>query len=357
MDISRAESIGKRYNECGRNSLHLSNKRQKLDPAEKSVHESRITDVVDDCLTKIFELLDFESLLNVAVSNRRLQAIAGSVYRRKYCTKRVFINPYSTYAESDELAPTVSLIITHSNLNTCFQFLRCFGDSISKMNISYPPCIKSVRSKHYAYVDQYINLYCADSLTSVRYEQRPAFRIETMKKPFSKVESLCIERSNLDEQLPQFLDWFPNLRRLKLFANTVNRRYIEVSFPHLEHLSVEMSDNEMSAVNFSKKNLADFLRVNSQLKSVEILMDLRKPFKFDELLPIIENNPSISKLSIPFNGAYRTLNGAELSKLAALLPSIEELHLPRYLIGADDAVNFMSQLKLLKVFNFVLNQL
>lgn len=68
----------------------MNNKRHRLND-ETVPPPEKITDVIDDCLERIFECLDLVSLLNVANANKRLRPAARLIYKRKYGKNTVAI--------------------------------------------------------------------------------------------------------------------------------------------------------------------------------------------------------------------------------------------------------------------------
>lgn len=52
-----------------------------------------ITDICFECLERIFDFLDLESLLNVADTCKRLQMVAATKYGNNYGGKTIFLSP------------------------------------------------------------------------------------------------------------------------------------------------------------------------------------------------------------------------------------------------------------------------
>lgn len=103
-----------------------STKNQKIDKKAASDDKiTKITDLSDYCLERIFDYLDIWALLNVAESNTTFQYPAGLVFKRKYPLVCIF---ETTCKVGGRIHPK---IIEFERL-----FLA-FGDFISKVQLCY----------------------------------------------------------------------------------------------------------------------------------------------------------------------------------------------------------------------------
>lgn len=66
--------------------------RSELSAVEEPARPTKIIDLNDDCLVKIFKSLNIEDLFNVAVANEWLRPAANSVYKRKFGAKKIHLN-------------------------------------------------------------------------------------------------------------------------------------------------------------------------------------------------------------------------------------------------------------------------
>lgn len=122
----------------GRNDNFAQRKRRKL--SEKL----KITDINHDCLKNILENLDIGDLLNVANSNKWLKSAAASVFGRKFSLQNVqFTDIYPKYGAVFERDGTIFV----GGLKPCLHFLRCFGESVKKLNV---PFVDSTKKHHFA---------------------------------------------------------------------------------------------------------------------------------------------------------------------------------------------------------------
>lgn len=313
----------------------------------------RITDLNKDCLEHILADFDVRDLFNVAVSNVWLRMAARSVYARKFSTKTVVIDIYGSFhvRTRDTLTPAQTACwITIHDVRTCLKFLRCFGPVITKLQIGYYQSYSYIN--HYDHVEQYVNEYCSESLISISYFHKSDFPSRTfhLQRPFIKTERVHISHIDLNIQLPTLIEWFPNLRSLELFASRVDHHFIGASFQYLEQLIIKIYSRYV--IDFSLENLSKFLRINPQLKSLNI--SITAPISSRTILAIMSNNSLLSELIMNTGISCLDVNATELNQLAREHPLLQHADLTRFQLSADDAVSLIHQLSSLQHFRFIL---
>lgn len=376
---------------------------------EETRPEASITNIYYDCLERIYDFLDLENLLNLAGSCKRLQIAAAAKFSHEHGKKRIILRfPENRRnreflrmrlmhnmrmrlmhnmhipdrpGERDEISVRREAISV-TGLKLQLPFLRCFGAKISHLDF-----IPGREYAHKSIFDQYINQYCADTLTSFTIRGKKIFTVE---KPFKNLEKLMIEDGDLNEMFRNYVNWYPNLRHLELVSVNVrvprirplenlekliikntdlaeklacfidwfpNLRHLEldyvdihmdgiaVSLPQLEHLGISMSQSSM-------EHIASLLKSNLQLQSLDIRMtdkDIRT--KLTMLLDMIRAHQSISKLKVTLVRISKVRKN-DLLQLMNDHSLIAELSLQQYQFTENDAVDFIRQLKSLKKFEF-----
>lgn len=117
--------------------------------------------------------------------------------------------------------PSYLIKVRVRGLKPSLQFLRCFGSKILHLEVSLNP------KKNY--VDQYVNQYCADTVTHITYYFQDRF---LFTKRFKNVENLDIVNSwSLRSELPNLVKLFPKVHNLKLSQLYNNTSSIGVFFP------------------------------------------------------------------------------------------------------------------------------
>lgn len=349
MGICQTKLINKRHRQKDESSQCES---QRCESTEEytAMQTTKIIDLNDDCLVKIFGYLDLESLLNSADANEWLRPAAGVVYKRKFGTKKVGIY------ECDDFYPNILATTSyHINeekrgiqiriygLKACLRYLRCFGPLIADLVIHYDHS----KSKRYQYVHHYITNYCANNLTHILFMNRPKISIDNFIKPFINVTDVSFSCCKLGRQLPSFVDLFPNLHRLTVCHIRLTRGFDRAVFQHLEHLCIHVGSKK----GFGAHNAANLLHMNRQLQSLEIRC-LGKKIALNTLLDVIKDNQSITKLVVNFQFAIMPVNSSEVQRLISEHPLLIGLDLAQFRFIPNDAIALIQQLKSLKTFRF-----
>lgn len=138
-------------------------KRQRLKSLDQSATMMPITKIIDlndDCLVKIFEPLDLCSLFNVAIASEWLRPAARMAYKRsEFGAKHVEIDKCDDFCKPNtrlraSINRTIFLSfkldeyckdIRTNGLKMALQYLRCFGPSITINNLL---CTTDQRANH-----------------------------------------------------------------------------------------------------------------------------------------------------------------------------------------------------------------
>ena len=229
----------------------------------------------------------------------------------------------------------------------CFSILRCFGAKISVLHFDYGGVAKKHRNLT-QYINQYLNQYCADTLNKITFQCH--FPRQAFQKPFKNVNTVEIFTCKfVNSKLENLANSFPNLHNLSIFDCSVdNIASLNVSFPHLEHLTIGVFTT--NSLNLSYANVVNLLQANQQLKFLTIRSHIR--LALSTLLQGIRQNSSISLLVVVNEDHTIDVSTDELNCFAVERPFMTELHLKDYRLTADDAINFIRQMKSLKWFSF-----
>lgn len=338
-----------RHNRPQNTGANPSAKRQRQQLIEEPADILKITDLNDDCLEKIFDYLSLEELLNVADANKWLYVASASVYRRKFGQNKVILFELIANKTGYIRMGYQSTVIV--GLKECLRFMRCFGPLISKLRVNY---FRSSR-KDYSYLDRYVNEFCAETLASIEYYQKPTSLMDIPEKPFTKTKNLLIKYSNLGNSLGEIVRWFPNLHSMQLLLNRIDGSSIEMNLPNLNLLQVRI--NSTNKYRIGHKNIAQAVHLNPQLRSLTIGELGRSQFPFKYILEIASMNPKITTLNVvPFKTSLNVVPGIiikeEILDLVMALPLIEHLNLYPYCFQSDYVIEFITRAKHLKKFIF-----
>lgn len=323
----------------------------------------KITDLNFDCLQSCLRHLNIEELLNVADSNTELKHVARYVFGRMYREESVCIRGilrlrsenYGCQCERFRLFPKDYISI--HDLKLCLQFLRCFGDLVSMMGFDfYYKDDNSLSSKNCQFfldhtiqcpvrsheleliIIEYINEFCADSLTSLYLNKRFIENIncdldKLDMKPFKNV--IFLSGNIFFKTELKLHELFPKVRQIAtkcsdnglITKDTSLPNYSMANgFPYLEDLWICIDHG----YKYNKENFAIALRLSSQIKFLkgnvwfEVLFDVNN-FRFwngNEHLQNLEKleldmdfrkNPHLNEiLKKPFGDDFHLKNLKEL---------------------------------------------
>lgn len=154
--------MGKSHKNSNKNFNKKSNKnsinehqRTIVASEDTSKCSTKIIDVNDDCLEKLFELLDLQSLFNMALANEWLRPAANEVYKRKFGQKEVRLCVDSSQIVERLFEKETKIFVNGRKM--CLQYLRCFGPSIGHFEIFH---MFLCDQHHCQHIHQYIEKYC-----------------------------------------------------------------------------------------------------------------------------------------------------------------------------------------------------
>lgn len=349
MDPCKSIQTQKRRRENAENSLHKKHRAESPDDEEQS---TKIVDLNDDCLRKVFGYLNLESLLNISRTSKWLKPAAADVFKRKYGKREIVIN------ECDDFHPNMSgdaykirspkernTNVAIYGLKASLLYLRYFGVSIEKLTIDY---YKST-SIRYGFVHQYISRFCRKSLICVSFMRVPSVSIHNFEKPFKNVCSLIVRDSDLGKQLSLCGKWFSKMNRLKLTNVRLTDDFDPMSFQHLRQLCV-CSDEQ---VGLKMTDIPQLLHLNRRLRSLEIEA-YHKSIPMTTLLDMIKEHPKITKLDMRMLGQYAKskVNPSEVQRLVTEHSSLVKLHVPHYQFQSDAVIKLICEHSSITSFHF-----
>lgn len=313
---------------------------------------TKLTDINDDCLEKVFLHLSFDDLLNVAHINKKLKTAADMVFAQKFGKKRFYFNINTSHR--NEILGIQYDDIWINDLKTSLQLLRCYGHLISDLSISYDEKFRTAPIK----VLHYTNFYCSETLKSIGFFNLFNYVFETsMKKPFLKIKKVFFSWCVLGKKISNLNKWFPAMQCLSLYyGRLTDPSSIEILFPQLEELYIP---NEFNGKHFSPENVMAAFRSNPQLRKTSLngLHFLKHLQGVSQFLPALEhltidnysknsfspaNFKSVKSLNICF--IYNPNDQVLLPRINLSFDQLEEveMHLEEYEI-IDEAFEFFKK--------------
>lgn len=366
-------------------------KQQRFESLDVSNGMLNIMDVNDDCLEHILRKCDVNDLLNVADLCKRMRKAARLTFKAMYGKKMLYM-----FYEQNQSFEITENQIKICKFSKCLKAMRCFGDSISKINIGYAGYCKSQCDE----MDRYFYKYCAASVTELkchgryktnrfkknveifknRFQCNPTllrnwmdFNIEWITAHIPRLEHLSINVGNNQlKNLTTCLQMNQQIRSLDIAVARVVRVKIDLQFirvisecPQLENLNIRgfstgFTISGTDAIHFkSVKKFGTWEGCLRQLvaSSVLILFDQLEEFIFSGPLDenvnyFISKHPSLKKFTSVCK--HEVMDRNIMLKYAEALQSMTEVHFMFCTFSVDDAIGFIDECKLLKKFTFSL---
>lgn len=206
----------------------------------------------DDCLLSVFSNLDENDLASVSDVCKRFQQQAALTFSRKFKNEHIFLRN-----------------LTPKRRSEASRILRVFGHLMQKAYLVF----------EYKKNDLFFNHViekCGSNLIDIKFSCTASWTTKHKKSENVLKNDILMK--------------FQNLKRLSIdVAANVDPECIEEKFPALEHLSLDCG-------SFENANLRIFVKLNPQLKSLELTHDpdgiqIRRTFLafIDRNLPYLEH--------------------------------------------------------------------
>lgn len=311
----------------------------------KKPEERSITNIYYDCLERIFDFLDLESLLNLAQTCKRLQIAAVHKFNEDYSEKQFILQCIHTASsECHEIIEHDHDDVDIIGMKLCLPFLRVFGAKLKYIQVIMYTGTVACNS----YIDQYLNRYCADNVVDLEYELKNYFVAESMVKPFRNLHTLIFQHSSL-KQMPNFVDWFPQVTHFEIDDCSTGRDdFIAATLPKLEHLQLAID------CGMSEKNVINILRANKHLRCLDMYIGNTIEMTMTQLLNMINTNKSLTTVKLlSYEGGATAVNRSELLRFVKEHRDVVELDLSPYVLSPHDAITFIDALDSLKSIQFL----
>lgn len=304
---------------------------------QKSSHPSdatKITDLSYDCLEKIFNRLNFMDFFNIALSNKTLQKATASAFKQKFGIEVIILDPAKNINDGKFHEGKIRMV----GLKSCLQFLRCFGEIITDLEIWHNRTNRPIT--------EYIQQYCADSLIKILFRHCSISRT-SFQKPFPNVEVVSIDNVDLGDSLSHFVDWFPNMVHLicETGEDFRHKNWNPVAMPQLQRMTISSKHQDL---------YAELLRANPQLRIIELD---KQRMAMKRSLDLIESNDFIEILRMSHNCTpFVSVNPKDVKRLVRNHPFLVEVDLPIHRFNAKSAMILIRHLNALKMFQFAMDQ-
>lgn len=232
-----------------------------MDLSAETMSQTKIVDIDNDCLERVFEQLELRDLVYVAEANKNLGVAAATVFKRKL-KKRTVIIDYNFYIE---IVIYDDAVCIHNSL-LAVQMIRRFGQSISAIKIKLSTNETFMRGKFFIHVNE----YCHKTLNTLLTCGRFSGTFSAAKYPFESVTEFSSTEGIVGDGCEHFNRLFPCLRRLKVVDNIiVDWKYISNTFPNMNAFTFK--DHAILPQNATEDFLKTIVTLNPQLEFFKLI--------------------------------------------------------------------------------------
>lgn len=305
----------------------------------------KFDDLNGDCITLIFEKMDFEDLLKMAQVNQSMHHFAIDVFRRKFSKKKIVVYNYFVDEETEKdpgslvktltrlgftekRAANSACIVSNdsieimTDLRMSLNLFKYFGSFIRNLKL----VIANTESNDSKKLIQFVNKYCSELLVELELDVSEGNAFQYMEKPFKSVEHLFLRDfiPNIGTEARPMSQTFPALCALSLVPLRMIGNYIDCHLPYLEHLYLDVNYCDI---------IADLLTKNSQVRSIEVI-----PATSQYLQNLNAKLPNLQQLAVwDFEMTHKKIQFENVKKFIAKsslnppkniqFPKLQELHI------------------------------
>lgn len=288
---------------------------------EADSESNSLSNICYDVLERIFDYLDLECLMHMAGTCKRLQSAAAIIFGKRYGNKHIYLCRINAnaplYKRHTPGIYTPYGPVKVIGLKFCLPLLRHFGAKITHLEVDYT----HVSDPRNARLERYINQYCASTLKYFLFRNGYTFATESFSKPFQNVDRISMAYFALGNSLPNFVNWFPNLRQMDILRVDIDAQTMAVTFPHLVQLSLFLRPTHIQN-DLTNSTAVNLLRANPQLQHLKLYFH---KFRLSELFDLIGGNESLSH--VIFDGEISDMNADDFNRLRSEHSSLVNLEL------------------------------
>lgn len=319
-----------------------------------------LTDLNDDCLREILELLSLSDLTSVSTTNKRLNELAVEVFSRSFA-RRLIEMTSSCISVWDRNDQRIQCNQIHKQTPDWQTFFYYFGPFLTRLSIQFDDKLTLNR------IERIMFKRCIENLIELKLSGiRAGDEIKTNVAKFSNVVKLSIYSCEIPPpKLYDFLEWFPAVIDLELVKSyTSNDRYnyafLAPNNRNLQRFKCIEAFKPFDPLDFDELLSNDLKSLSIGFSRAHINSDSVSDFIFraietrqESSLEVLELYNLYTPLDPPLNGSLnlRKLKINGLMPVGDLLPShfehLEELEL-EISESSHDWIRFITQLPLLK---------
>ncbi|XP_031635745.1 uncharacterized protein LOC116348773 [Contarinia nasturtii] len=254
---------------------------------------TKLTDMNCDCIGQILQKLNVEDLISAAETNQKLKFVTDMAFYAKYRNNKFMLNapPLDRLVEfTNSFAEHQKIIIKSTELTT--KLIRIFGHHISMVEV-WGRGLKI--DTDFNEIEQYIQKYCLESLTSFVAINYPDNVLCNLKGTFKNVENICFGGARFNTKLTERIrQVFPNVRVMQFQSVKIEPSVFKINnFPNMEHLRMDISDGD----RLTTRSIRSAIVSNPNLQKI----DLYEHFEAETYEFIARELPNLRALTIYYS--------------------------------------------------------
>lgn len=281
-----------------------------------------------------------------------VQYVYGKMYKRMNAYCRIC----SSLSDVKQIGNDVMRIHGYENSH---RYIELFHAHMSRLEVKYGGDLRSDRNlsaAECARFNQFVQGYCAETLEYFSIEDLPENttnnRMFDISKPFIRVATLSITRSNLSNQFPLFPELFPIINHLELLGNTTATNF-SVRFARLTELILE------SQIDFLQ--YAPLLSANPHIRNLTIDTRTHATVGFPKITKLLKNNPGIEELIVNLGKTQANVTRHQIVQFIKAHQALRILRVESHRFQVDDIIHVLqftagSNSRLIKFYCCVANQ-
>lgn len=222
---------------------------------------TKIIDINNDCLERVFQFLEFRDLIMVSDANKWLRIAAETVFVRKLKRRMIVIDmdhhsrcTYDIGVYDNAIRIRLPLLAAKT--------IRLFATNISELYINM------ISLKKHFFV--HVNEYCHQTLKILYICGNHSTLFGALDHPFANVEEFVYAGGIIGPGSEHISRLFPRLRHLDLFeCDVVDSKYIFQAFPHLDTFKA-LCSRLLKQNPFTNSDLRTITTLNPQLQAFSL---------------------------------------------------------------------------------------
>lgn len=246
--------------------IEINENANKIRRVRKSNGKTKVFDLNDDCLEKLFSYLRLRDLGNICMSSTRFPNSAEYVFRTLHADTLIVFDPCAANGR-----------IYKDFLN----MLDGFGDHVKRLQVTFYH-EQRYRNRNQEILNRIVEK-CSKSVIELNLSN--VQNNMNISKPFLHLQKFTLNDSYFNDSMANFIRMSPKIMSLDFYSveNVFNSSFVEQKVPLMEHFgnyNQVITDSEVENL----KKFRRFVNVNQQLTSLGVgEKELEMMFRYEEI--------------------------------------------------------------------------